>query len=102
MSAPSTRKEILSYLGDHQDDLKQRYGLDRIAVIGSIARDDYTDESDVDFIVCFQPGTDKIYDRKQTLTSELEAVFHRPVQIASEKYLKPYYRTEILKEAVYV
>ena len=102
MSAPSTRRDILSCLGDHQDDLKQRYGLDRIAVIGSVAQNDYTDESDVDFIVRFQPGTDKIYDRKRKLTSELEAVFHRSVQIASEKYLKPYYRTEILKEAVYV
>ena len=102
MDEPSARENILSYLSDHQDDLKDRFSLVRIAVIGSVARDDYTDESDLDIIVRFQPETDKIYNRKQELRSELEAAFHRPVQIASEKYLKPYYRAEILKEAVYV
>lgn len=39
---------------------------------------------------------------KSALRSELEQVFGRPVQIASEKYLKPYYRSEILEETVYV
>ena len=102
MDEPALRENILSYLREHQRDLKDRFSLVRIAVIGSVARGDYTDESDVDIIVGFQPETDKIYNRKQQLRSELEAVFHRPVQIASEKYLKPYYRSEILREAVYV
>ena len=102
MDEPALRENILSYLREHQQDLKDRFSLVRIAVIGSVARGDYTDESDVDIIVTFQPETDKIYNRKQELRSELEVVFHRPVQIASEKYLIPYYRSEILREAVYV
>ena len=102
MDEPALREDILSYLREHQRDLKDRFSLVRIAVIGSVARGDYTTESDVDIIVGFRPETDKIYDRKQQLRSELEGVFHRSVQIASEKYLKPYYRSEILGEAVYV
>ena len=102
MGGLSTRDDIFAYLTDHQDDLKRRHSLERIAVIGSVARNDYTDESDVDLIVRFQPGTDHIRSRKQELCSELEAAFQRPVQITSEKYLKPYYRTQILEEAVYV
>ena len=31
----------------------------------------------------------------------LERKFGRSVEIGSEKYLKPYYKTEILREAVY-
>ena len=52
MGGLSTRDDIFAYLTDHQDDLKRRHSLERIAVIGSIARNDYTDESDVDV----QPG----------------------------------------------
>lgn len=96
------RTEILDYLRQNNERIQRIYSLERIAMIGSIARDEYTDDSDVDIIVRFQPGTRKIHDKKMALTEELTVAFQRPVEIASEKYLKPYYRTEILKEAVYV
>ena len=98
----SSRDQILEYLRDSADDIKQRYSLERVALIGSIARDDYGDDSDVDLMVRFQPGTDRIHERKANLRSELETAFGRPVQVASEKYLRPYYRSQILNEAVYV
>ena len=102
MANLASRTEIIAYLTESQDDLKDRFSLERVAVIGSVARDEYGDDSDVDLIVRFRPGTERIHTLKQNLRSELETVFHRPVQVASEKYLKPYYRTQILKEAVYV
>lgn len=100
MKPTATREDILAHLAESQDDLKRRYSLERIAVIGSIARGDYGDESDVDLIVRFKPGTQHIHDLKKSLRDELEGVFRRPVQIASEKYLKSYYRSHVLKEAV--
>ena len=100
MQTPLSREAILDYLGANHDDLRSRFRLARVAVIGSVARDDYTDSSDVDLIVRFEPNTERIRERKRELCTELESVFGRPVQIASEKYLKPYYRTNILKEAV--
>ncbi len=102
MTNVASREQILTYLSDSQDDLKRRYSLELIALIGSLARNDYRDDSDVDLIVRFLPETQHIHDLKQKLRSQLEATFHRPVQIASEKYLKPYYRSQILKDAVYV
>ena len=96
------RTEILSYLRQNNERIQRVYSIEQIAMIGSIARDEYTDESDVDIIVRFQTGTQKIHDKKAALAKELTVVFHRPVEIASEKYLKPYYKTEILREAVYV
>lgn len=102
MAAAFSRDEILGYLRDSHDDIKHRYSLELIALIGSIARDDYREDSDVDLIVRFKPGTERIHERKVNLRSELQAAFGRPVQIASEKYIRPYYRSQILKEAVYV
>jgi predicted nucleotidyltransferase len=60
MGGLSGREDIFAYLNDHQDDLKWRCLLERVAVIGSIARNDYIDESDVDIIVRFRPATDQI------------------------------------------
>ena len=102
MSPKATRDDVLDYLKIHHKTLKRSYSLESIALIGSMARGDYTDRSDVDFIVRFQPDTVSIYDKKMGLISRLEEAFGRPIQIASEKYLKPFYRAEILSEAIYV
>ncbi len=57
-------------------------------MIGSIARDEYTDDSDVDIIVRFRPAIDKTHDKKTALIEELTAAFRRPVEIASENISK--------------
>lgn len=102
MTKEFNREEILSYLKNHRDFLSEKYSLECIALIGSISRNEYSEESDVDLVVRFRPGTLRIHRLKQQLRSNLEEVFGRPVQIISEKYLRPYYREEILREAVYV
>ena len=96
------RAEILSYLHHHRDRLLRQYSLESIGVFGSVARSAYTEDSDVDLVVRFVPGTRRIHALKSALRSELEEIFGRPVQVASEKYIKPYYRSRILSETVYV
>ncbi|TVQ25958.1 MAG: hypothetical protein EA382_06185 [Spirochaetaceae bacterium] len=96
------RAEILSYLHHHRDRLLGQYSLETIGVFGSVARSSYTEDSDVDLVVRFLPGTRRIHALKSALRSELEEAFGRPVQVASEKYIKPYYRSKILSETVYV
>ena len=96
------RREIINYLSENRDDLVAKYSLESIGIIGSIARDDYTILSDVDLMVRFKPGTDKIRDKKRDLSESLESAFGRPVQVSSEKLLKPYYQETILSDAVYI
>ena len=96
------RSAVIAYLRNNRGRLERDFCLESIALIGSIARGDYTNDSDVDVIVRFRPGTQQIFDLKRQLKTELETAVGRPVEIASEKYLKPYYRTEVLKEVVYV
>ena len=96
------RQEIINYLSEHRSELVNKYSLESIGIIGSIARDDYSILSDVDLMVRFKPGTDKIRDKKRDLSESLESTFGRPVQISSEKFLKPYYKESILNDAVYI
>ena len=102
MSVLAEREQVIEYLQSHKDDISRRFGLTEIAVIGSFARNDFRADSDVDIIVRFQPNTPAIHELKQQLHAELEQAFGRRVEIASEKYLKPSYREQILAEAVYV
>ena len=96
------RQEIIKYLSDHRSELVQEYSLESIGIIGSIARGDYSPLSDVDIMVKFKPGTERIRYKKRDLTEALEFVFGRPVQISSENFLKPYYKETVLRDAIYV
>ena len=95
------REDILKYLRSRRSHLRQVYRVRRIAVIGSFARNEHHEESDVDLLVDIEPGTPGLFDLKRALRAELETEFGRPVDLASERYLKPYYREQILREAVY-
>ena len=98
----NSRQEIVAYLDSHRDQLRTQFHVRKIALIGSFARDEQTAESDVDLLLDLEEGTPDIYHLKRSLKEELEQQFGRPVELASERYLKPYYRRQILQEAIYV
>jgi predicted nucleotidyltransferase len=53
MKRLSTREEILQVLKDEMPYLKDKYGVERIAIFGSFAKDSQTKKSDVDILVQF-------------------------------------------------
>ena len=74
----------------------------KIALIGSFARNEQPPQSDIDILIDLDENTPDIFEVKRLLQQELENKFKRKVEIVSERYIKPYYREEILSEAVYV
>jgi predicted nucleotidyltransferase len=98
----SSRQEIIAFIDSHREQLRTRFHVRKIALIGSFARDEQTPESDVDLLLDLEEGTAGIYQLKRNLKDELERQFGRPVELASERYLKPYYKKQILQEAIYV
>jgi uncharacterized protein len=98
----NTREEILTYLQGEKNRLQRRFHIRKIALIGSFAREEQGPESDIDFLVDIEEGTPDLYDLKRSLKTELENRFRRPVEIASERYLKSYYRDQIIKDAIYI
>jgi len=97
----NSRHEILNYLTTERDRLRSVFHVRKVAVIGSFARDEQTAKSDVDLLLDLEEGTPGIAHIKKELRRELEKQFGRPVELASERYLKPYYRDHIINEAVY-
>ena len=55
------RQEVLDTLQRHKPILKERFGVTELALFGSFARDQATEESDVDILVKFNaPATSNL------------------------------------------
>ena len=94
------REQVLRLLAQHKPQLAQRYGVLRLALFGSAARDSANAESDIDILVAFDgPATSKRYFGVQFY---LEDVLHRPVDLVTEKALRTELRPHIEREALHV
>ena len=94
------RSETLNLLAVHKPALTARYGVLRLALFGSAARGTATAASDVDILVAFDgPATSERYFGVQFY---LEDLLGRPVDLVTEKALRPELRPRIEREAAHV
>jgi uncharacterized protein len=96
------RQEILTYLANNKNLFSMQFNIIKIGIFGSFARDEQTDESDIDIIIEMPRGTDDIFEKKLQLRELLKTHFHRDIDICRERSIKPLFREMILKEAIYV
>lgn len=78
--------------------LTAKHGATKVRLIGSVARKEDTQESDIDFLVEMEPGR-SLLDHA-ALILDLEALLGRKVDIASDRGLRPRVRERVLKEAI--
>lgn len=94
------KQTALHLLQDHKETLRQRFGVRRLSLFGSTARDEASEKSDVDVLVEFDgPATS---DRYFGLQFYLEDLFGCPVDLVTDKALRPELRPHIEKEAIRV
>ena len=78
----------------------QRWSITEFSVFGSVLREDFRPDSDIDVLVSIDPkahiGLFELIDMKL----ELEKMFKRPVDLIEKEGLRnPYRRQEILRTA---
>lgn len=95
----STKEEILNILSSNKSSLYQKYPIKTLAIFGSIARDQSTDQSDVDLMVEFDSN---IGIRFIDLADELESLLERHVDVVSKNAIQPKYFQHIKKDLIYV
>ncbi|MFN7963436.1 MAG: nucleotidyltransferase family protein [Thermoanaerobaculia bacterium] len=74
-------------------------GVARLALFGSVLRNQATSESDVDLLVEFAPGQ-KTFDRFLALCDLLEARLGCRVELVTKEGLSPFIGPRILAEAL--
>ena len=94
------RSQAIHLLAQCKSALSARYGVTRLALFGSTVRDAAQPNSDIDILVAFDgPATSERYFGVQFY---LEDLFGSPVDLVTEKALRPELRPFIEKEAVHV
>jgi predicted nucleotidyltransferase len=76
----------------------RRHHVRRLALFGSVLRDDFTPQSDVDVLVEFEPGHVPGL-AFFAMEAELSRVFGRKVDLNTPGFLSRYFRDKVLAEA---
>jgi uncharacterized protein len=87
---------IDQFNGDIQR-LCAKHKVRRLYAFGSVLTNDFKKDSDIDFIVDFEPvEIEKYADNYFNLKFALEDTLHRPVDLLEEKSIRnPYFKTEV-------
>ena len=80
-------------------DFCHRHHICRLALFGSVLRDDFVPTSDVDVLVEFAPGCRVGLIRLAGIERELSDLLGRKVDIRTAADLSPYFRDEVLAQA---
>ncbi|HEY3251812.1 MAG TPA: nucleotidyltransferase domain-containing protein [Ignavibacteria bacterium] len=94
------KSQIISFLRENIKLLRDKYGVVDIGLIGSYARDEQKEDSDIDFLVEF---IEVKYDFLADLTIFLEKRFGKKIDIViNDKYLKKSFLTTANRNVIHV
>ena len=80
--------------------LREKYGIEEIALFGSMSRDDYTPQSDIDIAILKSDGYD-FFLRIEAIKF-LEQQLNREVDMGYFNSMKTFIKNRIKKDLIYV
>lgn len=95
-----TKGDIVRTLGRNRSEIVA-LGVRRLGIFGSVVRGEETPDSDVDFLVEFDPAR-KSFDNFMRLCFLLEDLLERRVELVTPEALSPHIGPHILEEVEYV
>ena len=100
MTKPVTRKNVIDFIVAHKDELTREYGVRKIGLFGSYARDDATLKGDIDIVVDLEkPDLFDLIGIKQTLE---EALGSKVDVVRLRSRMNESLRARIERDAIYV
>jgi predicted nucleotidyltransferase len=94
------RNDVLSILHKHEDELREKFGVESLALFGSVARDEARPDSDVDLLVEFNRPVGLF--GLAALQQRLESLFGCKVDLGTPHSLRPGMKERVLQEAIHV
>ena len=80
--------------------IESRFGVKSLFLFGSVARNEASQKSDLDFIVDFEGSV--TFDRYMDLKIFLEDLFDHKIDLVIEGSLKPQIRQRVIEKAILV
>jgi predicted nucleotidyltransferase len=95
-----SREAVLRELRNHLPQFERLYGITKIGIFGSVARDDASERSDVDIV--YEMSRPNLFTVVH-LKDELENILHCSVDLVRyRERMNPFLKKRIEKEGVYV
>jgi len=92
------RDHIIKSLRTFKNENAEKYGIESMALFGSVARGEHNEDSDVDLLIRFKSPSLYLYSE---LSDALESLLGRKVDIVSENARKrPGFSEEISKDLI--
>jgi predicted nucleotidyltransferase len=95
-----TQEELLTDLKEIKSDLLHQFGIKEIVLFGSYARNDFTQESDVDLAIIDIEKKD--YFIRAKAKHYLEKLLQKKVDLGYFDTIRPFIRKEIENEMIHV
>jgi hypothetical protein len=92
--------EKLREAGEAVSAFCRRHRVRRLALFGSILRDDFGPGSDIDVLVEFERDGAPGFFELGEMREELSTLFGRDVDLRTPRSLSPYFRDRVLREAL--
>jgi len=92
-----TVRELISNRREEVLRVAARHRARRVRLFGSVVRGEDRPDSDVDFLVDFEPNATLL--DLVALKEELEALLGRPADVVTPEGISPFLRERILREA---
>lgn len=82
------------------NEIAKKYNIKELSIFGSVLRNDFTNNSDIDLLIEFNKNTNYSYFDLLEIKEKLSYIFERPVDLIEKESLKnPFRRKEILNSA---
>lgn len=95
------RDEVLSILKRESHVLKDRFGVIKIGLFGSVVRNEALDSSDIDLLIELDPES-VTYKQYLDLEAYLQSLFPRKIEIVTTDGVSPYILPYISREVIWV
>ncbi len=80
-------------------DFCRRHRVRKLALFGSVLREDFRPDSDVDVLVEFEPGMTAGFLRLAAMELELSKIVQRRIDLRTPAELSRYFREDVLRTA---
>ncbi|MDP3466084.1 MAG: nucleotidyltransferase family protein [Sulfuricurvum sp.] len=95
-----TKAIILDFLSEHKTELQQKFGIQKMALFGSYARDEQREDSDIDLVIVEIDKKD--YFNRVHAKYFLEEHLKKDVDIGYLGSIRNFLKKRIEKEIIYV
>ncbi|OYQ36061.1 DNA polymerase subunit beta [Flavobacterium cyanobacteriorum] len=96
----TTKDTIINLLRMYKPEFS-KFGIKRVGLFGSYARNEQSIQSDIDILIDFEPGK-ATFDNLMAFHDIIDSIFeNEKVEVVTKNSLSPYIGPKILKEVVY-